>query len=157
MRFSECRSDFRWLRNQVLRIPTATRLPARAWHKNRWTRRVRYLVTQKKKRPHSKNRLTRRKRRWMSCGHKFEKSRWLFQIGKIQVGKIQIGEKNVKIQTQHDPAKKSWTKKNPRSPSIWPSLPAITIPASERDNDLLCNSRNILNPISGFLRRDCTR
>ena len=45
----------------------------------------------------------------MSCGHKFEKSRWLFQIGKIQVGKIQIGEKTVNIQTQHDPAKKSWT------------------------------------------------
>ena len=44
----------------------------------------------------------------MTCGHKFEKSRWLFQIGKIQVGKIQIGEKTVKIQTQHDPAKKSW-------------------------------------------------
>ena len=49
----------------------------------------------------------------MTCGHKFEKSRWLFQIGKIQIdkiqiGKIQIGEKTVKIQTQHDPAKKSW-------------------------------------------------
>ena len=47
----------------------------------------------------------------MTCGHKFEKSRWLFQIGKIQVGKIQIGEKPVKIQTQQDPAKKSCTKK----------------------------------------------
>ena len=56
----------------------------------------------------------------MTCGHKFEKSRWLFQIGKIQVGKIQIREKPVKIQTQHDPAKKSWTKKNPRSPSGLP-------------------------------------
>ena len=42
----------------------------------------------------------------MTCGHKFEKSRWLFQIGKIQIGKIQIGENPVKIQTQHDPAKK---------------------------------------------------
>ena len=57
----------------------------------------------------------------MSCGHKFEKSRWFFQIGKIQIGKIRIGEKTVNIQTQHDAEKKLDLKKNRGRHLVFPA------------------------------------